>query len=123
MQGTILSRLTGISLLGTGMERVWEDLRQCHRLRNEMAHLINSWQAYIMFEVVEAAWTAFMERLKTTQDLDGLIRKPVIRSSATSTATVSLSKRLDVPIKSFAVHICHVLKYVDGLKAFLLDPS
>ena len=57
------------------MERVWEDLRQCHRLRNEMAHLVTSWQAYIMFEVLEAAWTAFLQRLTTTQDLDGLIRE------------------------------------------------
>lgn len=61
------------------MERVWEDLRQCHRLRNEMSHLVASLQSYIMFEVVEAAWTAFMERLKTTQDLDGLIRKASLR--------------------------------------------
>ncbi len=58
------------------MERVWEDLRQCHRLRNEMAHLVTSCQAYIMFEVLEAAWTAFLQRLATTQDLDGLIREP-----------------------------------------------
>ena len=61
--------------VSAGMERVWEDLRQCHRLRNEMAHLVTSWQGYIMFEVVEAAWKAFMNRLKTTQDLDGLIRE------------------------------------------------
>ena len=53
---------------------MWEDLRQCHRLRNEMAHLVTSLQAYIMFEVVEAAWNAFMERLQTTRDLDRLIR-------------------------------------------------
>lgn len=58
-----------------GMERVWEDLRQCHRLRNEMAHLVTSCQAYIMFEVLEAAWTAFLQKLTTTQDLDGLIRE------------------------------------------------
>jgi hypothetical protein len=58
------------------MESVWEDMRQCHRLRNEMAHLVTSLQAYIMFEVVEAAWTGFMEALRTTQDLDGLIRIP-----------------------------------------------
>ncbi len=57
------------------MEGVWEDMRQCHRLRNEMAHLITSLQSYIMFEVVEAAWTEFMEGLSTTTDLDGLIRK------------------------------------------------
>ena len=59
----------------SGMERVWEDLRQCHRLRNEMAHLVTSCQAYIMFEVLEAAWTAFLQKLTTTQDLDGLIRE------------------------------------------------
>jgi len=41
-----------------------------------MAHLVTSLQAYIMFEVVEAAWTGFMEKLCTTQDLDGLIRIP-----------------------------------------------
>lgn len=35
---------------------------------------MTSLQAYIMFEVVEAAWNAFMERLRMTQDLDGLIR-------------------------------------------------
>lgn len=57
------------------MEIVWEDLRQCHRLRNEMAHLVTSLQAYIMFEVVEAAWTEFMDGLATTKDLDILIRK------------------------------------------------
>lgn len=64
-----------LCMMDPGMEAVWEDLRQCHRLRNEMAHLVTSLQAYIMFEVVEAAWTALQERLRTTQDLDGLIRK------------------------------------------------
>lgn len=60
------------------MEKVWEELRQCHRLRNEMAHLVSSLQAYIMFEVVEAAWTAFLVRSKASRDLDGLIREPLI---------------------------------------------
>lgn len=69
---------TGAWIAGT--EKVWDELRQCHRLRNEMAHLVTSLQAYIMFEVVEAAWNAFLNRLRTTQDLDGLIREPFLSS-------------------------------------------
>ena len=40
-----------------------------------MAHLVTSLQAYIAFEVVEAAWIEFMEGLSTTNNLDSLIRK------------------------------------------------
>ena len=64
----------------TGMSKVWEDLRMCHRLRNVMAQLVGSLQSYMMLEVIESAWKELMQEFKTTEDLDGLIGKVSLHS-------------------------------------------
>lgn len=56
-----------------GTEVVWRVLRTLHGLRNEMAHLCTNLQAYLMFEVLERAWTHFTARLAKASDLDSLI--------------------------------------------------
>ena len=38
-----------------------------------MALLVGSLQSYMMLEVIEVGWKEFMQKLNTTQDLDGLI--------------------------------------------------
>ena len=49
-----------------GIEAVWLQLRHCHVLRNEMAHFCTDLQTYIMFEVLETAWQAFLAQLQVS---------------------------------------------------------
>lgn len=63
----VLSHVTHRVALGTaGVEAVWLQLRYCHVLRNEMAHFCTDLQTYIMFEVLETAWQAFMTQLQVS---------------------------------------------------------
>ena len=61
----VLGHVTHRVALGiAGVEAVWLQLRYCHVLRNEMAHFCTDLQTYIMFEVLETAWQAFMTQLQ-----------------------------------------------------------
>ncbi|KAK9807536.1 hypothetical protein WJX72_001944 [[Myrmecia] bisecta] len=66
-----LQRKHGIACPGS--DAVWVELRHCHSIRNEMAHFCANLQNYIMLEVLEAAWTTFMSKLASVNDLDDLI--------------------------------------------------
>jgi hypothetical protein len=55
---------------------VWGQLKRYHSVRNKMAHLCCNLQAYLMFEVLERAWTQFNARLADVSDLDSLIGAP-----------------------------------------------
>ncbi len=55
------------------MDELYAELRQCHALRSEMAHLCTNLQAYVMFEVLERAWNDFMRDLDSVSNLDSLI--------------------------------------------------
>ena len=48
-------------------------VHKSHIIRNEMLHLINNLQYYILFEVIESSWENFLEQVKVSQDLDHLI--------------------------------------------------
>lgn len=57
--------------IGTGA--VLGVLKNLQGLRNEMAHLCTNLQAYLMFEVLERAWTQFTAQIAAAPDLDSLI--------------------------------------------------
>ena len=61
-----------------GQVFVWKLLQSCHALRNEMAHLCEQLQAYLMFEVLERAWVELTENLASVSHLDDLIGRPGI---------------------------------------------
>jgi hypothetical protein len=60
-------------VLASGVDELYAELRQCHALRSEMAHLCTNLQAYVMFEVLERAWNDFMRDLDSVSNLDSLI--------------------------------------------------
>ncbi len=62
--------------MGAGADAVDGVLKNLQGLRNEMAHLCTNLQAYLMFEVLERAWTQFTTRIATAPDLDSLIGVP-----------------------------------------------
>ncbi len=62
-----------ILLVGAGADAVDGVLKNLQGLRNEMAHLCTNLQAYLMFEVLERAWTQFTTRVAAAPDLDSLI--------------------------------------------------
>ncbi|KAK9917451.1 hypothetical protein WJX75_004487 [Coccomyxa subellipsoidea] len=72
-----LSRLTAKAkrahLPCTGTGAVLGVLKNLQGLRNEMAHLCTNLQAYLMFEVLERAWTQFTAQIAAAPDLDSLI--------------------------------------------------
>ncbi|KAJ1990141.1 Microtubule-nucleating Tub4p (gamma-tubulin) complex component [Dimargaris cristalligena] len=50
------------------------DIHRCHIATHEMTHFLNQLQCFILYEVIEKAWTAFMYRInKGLDDLDLLI--------------------------------------------------
>ncbi|EIE20511.1 hypothetical protein COCSUDRAFT_48540 [Coccomyxa subellipsoidea C-169] len=57
----------------TGTGAVLGVLKNLQGLRNEMAHLCTNLQAYLMFEVLERAWTQFTAEIPAAPDLDSLI--------------------------------------------------
>jgi len=50
------------------------ELKRCHVLRNQMSHFCTALQYYMMFEVLEDGWGAFVKEIQASvRDLDGLI--------------------------------------------------
>jgi len=48
-------------------------IHKCNLLRNEMNHFVGNLFNYLMVEVVEGAWTTFMEEVQQAKDLDEMI--------------------------------------------------
>jgi gamma-tubulin complex component 3 len=48
-------------------------VHKSHIIRNEMLHLVNNLEYYILFEVIESSWENFLQHVKSSQDLDQLI--------------------------------------------------
>lgn len=65
-----------IPWLCAGTGAVLGVLKNLQGLRNEMAHLCTNLQAYLMFEVLERAWTQFTAQIAAAPDLDSLIGAP-----------------------------------------------
>ncbi|KAJ1971653.1 Microtubule-nucleating Tub4p (gamma-tubulin) complex component [Dimargaris xerosporica] len=71
---TLWRKLTINARTLRGLSSLRREIHHCHGVTGEMIHFVNQLQYFILYEIIEKAWTQFMHRIdKGITDLDILV--------------------------------------------------